>query len=124
MDNMENHLDIYIYLKYGRHYDTLFSEEELIKKVNAYYSHHFYSKEELLDIYTGLGKPKTYQVVKRLAEMGFAPKTISQWVEISPSTISIHLSKSGDKIKEYKNYRLIEYYNAKMYLLRTYGEEY
>jgi hypothetical protein len=123
-NNMDDHLGMYIYLKFGHHYDQLFSDKELIKKVNAHYSIGLHDKEEFLKLYAGLGKPKTYQLVKRLADMGFAPKTIGKWLEISPSTISIHLAKPDEKAKEYKNYKLIEYMNAKLRLIQQYGHEY
>lgn len=120
----ENHLDIYIYLKFQAQNDLLFTSEELIKKINAEYSHHFYTAEELLQCFEGLGKPKTRLLVHRLTEMGYSNKTIAKWLDISPSTISIHLSKPLKDDEEYSNYRLIEYYNSKMYILQNHFNEY
>jgi DNA-binding transcriptional ArsR family regulator len=122
-EKMDDHLGIYIFLKYGKNYNQLFTVKELLVKLNGFYSRSF-TEEELHELFTKLGKPKTRLVVHRLYEMGFSPKTIQNWLEISQSTVSIHLSKPVKENEAYRNYKLLEYYNHKIILLRNMGNEY
>lgn len=101
-----NHLDMYIFMKFGENYSPLFTKEELLHKVEKEYGL-LYSEDSFLQLYNGDAKPKTVNLVKRLSHQGFSNKTISKWLGITASTISIHLAKPDDSIKEYSNYNLI-----------------
>lgn len=106
-----NHLDLYIYLKYGTHYETILNDLDVIDKFNREYDENL-NIQQIEDLYRDSpATPRTVQVVRRLAQMGFSNKTIGKWLSISPSTISIHLH--NENVKEYKNFRLSELQRAK-----------
>lgn len=59
------------------------------------------------NVFAGPAKPKTVHIARELHRLGYSPKTIQEWMGLSQSTISIHLTKKN--VLEYFNHNFGEY---------------
>jgi len=87
-----NHIDVFIFDKYGSKISPLLNERTLPILVSHYFDYQV-SRQELSSWFEGLNKPKIGPVIVRVREMGLQPKTIAEWMEVNESTVSYHLHK-------------------------------
>jgi hypothetical protein len=96
----------YIYYRYGNKMDLPFTQNEVIAKINEQLKEPF-PPDRFHCIFEGIAKPKTVHIARELARLGYSPKTIQEWMQLSQSTVSIHLNKQN--VLEYRNHHFHDY---------------
>jgi hypothetical protein len=93
--NSIKHIDIYIFMEYGHKISPLVSQAGVAELINEAYNLPDSMKRDIdsYRVFFRLNPPKTKFLVHRLKEMGFAPHTISLWLDINATSVSYHLKR-------------------------------
>jgi DNA-binding transcriptional ArsR family regulator len=86
-----DHMDVFIQYRYGHIFCPILSRKEFLKLISVEFTFPF-TEKNIDGFFSKLNKPKTAAIVHALAKRGVQPKTIATWLDISKSTVSVHLA--------------------------------
>lgn len=91
------HIDMYIFIHFNQKISPIFTDQTLALMLSGYSLQYAVAPNDIDNIRKNNNHPSTTQLVKRLSDMGFAPRFIVELLNINHSSVSYHVHRPDPK---------------------------